>query len=58
MVFNHSLARAARHSLRNVNYYFCSGFANFAGILLGMAHVHIPLTILFAACAIVAWYVS
>ena len=35
-----------------------TGFTNFANILLGMAHVHLPLTALFAFCAAVAWYIS
>ena len=35
-----------------------TGFANFANVLLAMAHIHIPLTILFGACALIAWYVS
>jgi amino acid transporter len=35
-----------------------TGFTNFANILLGMAHVHAPLTAIFAVCAAVAWYIS
>ena len=35
-----------------------TGFTNFANILLGMMHVHVPLTALFAVCAAVAWYIS
>jgi len=35
-----------------------TGFTNFANILLGMAHIHVPLTFLFAACALIAWYIS
>ena len=35
-----------------------TGFTNFANILLGMAHVHVPLTVLFGVCAVDAWYVS
>ena len=35
-----------------------TGFANFANVLLGLMHVHLPLTALFVACAAVAWYVS
>ena len=35
-----------------------TGFTNFANILLGMMHVHLPLTILFGVCALVAWYIS
>ena len=35
-----------------------TGFTNFANILLGMMHTHVPLTALFAFCAAVAWYIS
>ncbi len=35
-----------------------TGFTNFAAILLGMAHLHVPLTVLFGVCALAAWYVS
>ncbi|BDI30410.1 amino acid permease [Capsulimonas corticalis] len=35
-----------------------TGFTNFASILLGLMHVHVPLTLLFAACALAAWYIS
>jgi amino acid transporter len=35
-----------------------TGFTNFANILLGMAHVHVPLTLLFGVCALIAWYIS
>jgi len=35
-----------------------TGFSNFAAILLGMAHLHVPLTVLFGVCALAAWYIS
>ncbi len=35
-----------------------TGFTNFANILLGMANLHVPLTVLFGVCALVAWYVA
>ena len=35
-----------------------TGFTNFANIVLGLMHVHIPLTAVFAVCAAVAWYIS
>ncbi|MBV9850813.1 MAG: APC family permease [Armatimonadetes bacterium] len=35
-----------------------TGFTNFASILLGMMHIHVPLTALFVFCAAVAWYIS
>ena len=35
-----------------------TGFTNFANILLGMAHIHLPLTVLFGVCALAAWYIS
>ncbi len=35
-----------------------TGFTNFANILLGMTHVHVPLTLLLLACAGIAWYIA
>jgi amino acid transporter len=35
-----------------------SGFTNFANILLGMMHLHVPLTVLFVVCALLAWFIS
>ena len=35
-----------------------TGFTNFANILLGMMHIHVPLTLLFLTCVAIAWYIA